>query len=228
MKLRSGQYGAPVKLDVAELAVDVVDMLSELLPTVRLEAPLDNALGGVPDEALLNGELVATAELAAVRVVDVETTLELETIELTLADETDGAGEVGEAVLELVAAMIEDVVNTDEEVELKVVETELKTAMLEVEVSPDNVTELTDTVLELDASPDELTELEGTVFELEAGPEEKTAFENPVMEPEIVPEEATELGSTMLELWPPGLDGTDWMPPPAELEVTILELIEEL
>ena len=94
MKLRSGQYSAPVKLDVAELAVDVVDMLSEVLPTVELEVLVESALDEIPGGALLDGELVMTELVLAVAVIEVATTIELETPELVFAVGTDDAGAV--------------------------------------------------------------------------------------------------------------------------------------
>jgi hypothetical protein len=169
IKLRSGQYGGPEKVDVAELAVDVVDILSEALPTIELKSTVEDVPGG----ALLDSGLVVTTEFGiAVGAVDVAATLELEIPELVLAVEINDGPEVETPVPEPKTAMLDGAVGIEEGIELDATELELETTMLELEAGPDGTIELEGTVvelstLELDTMDEEMlaTELELAMLE---------------------------------------------------------------
>jgi hypothetical protein len=148
-------------LGVAELAVDVVDTLSEMLPRVELEAPVKSRLDEVPGDAPPDAELVGTAELVlAVGASEVVTTLELEMPELVLIIEPEDVADIGKPVLELEIARLEVVAGRGEENELEGTELEPGTPLLELEASPDGTTELEVIVLGLNKTDEVLPPIE--------------------------------------------------------------------
>jgi hypothetical protein len=198
VKLRSGQYGVPVWLDIAEVAVDVIEILSEVLPT---EIPAESALDEVPFCAVLDDGLVVTlGAVLTVVVTDAVTVLEFEAPELMPAMETDDAVEA--PTLEFDAAMLELVTRLDEEIELEDNGLDPATVMLELDGT---ILELDGTMLELDGA---MLELDSTLLELDGAMLE---LDNTLLELDSM---LLELDGAML-----GLDGTT-----LELDGVMLEL----
>ena len=186
VKLRLGQYGGPVYVDIAELAVDVVDILTEVLPTMELKSTVDDVPGG----ALLEGELVVTPRLKlVVAAVEVVNTPGLVIPELVLAD---GIAEVEAPMLELEITMLETIAGTEEEIKLKMTGLELETAILELRAGTGEGTELECPELELDTSPDGTAELGRKTLELEMLGLTTTDGEIPAIELELAISELTE------------------------------------
>jgi hypothetical protein len=250
VKLRSGQYGVPVWLDIAEVAVDVIEILSEVLPT---EIPAESALDEVPFCAVLDDGLVVTlGAVLTVVVTDAVTVLEFEAPELVPAMETDDAVEA--PMLEFDAAMLELVTRLDEEIELEDNGLDPATVMLELDgtilelddtmleldgamLELDGVTlELDSTLLELDGAMLELDsttlELDGVMLELDSTTLELDGvmleLEGAMLELEASPDEMTELRGTVLELVAPEVEARANDVLAIELELAMMELIEEI
>jgi hypothetical protein len=150
---------------IVELAVDVVDMPGEELPTIELKITVEDVPGvAVPDsEPVVEPKLnVAVKPRGAVTTL----TFELKIPELVLAVEITADPEGEAPVLELETAKIEAIAGIDE-VKVDVVEMELENAVLEVGASPDDRIELEDTPLELDMPRVDMADENTAAIELE-------------------------------------------------------------
>jgi hypothetical protein len=160
-----------------ELAVDVVDMPIEVLPTTELKITVDD----VPGDEFPDIELVVEPKLeVAVGPVEAVATFELEISEPVLVVEVNVEAGDEAPVLEFETANVEVVVG----IEVDVIEVELVDITLELDPGPDERIELHSILLEFEvekveavARIDEIevndmaTELEDVILELDAGPD---------------------------------------------------------
>jgi hypothetical protein len=146
-----------------ELAVDVVDIPGEELPTIELKITVED----VPGSAVPDIELVVEPKLkVAVKPRGAVTIFELKIPELVLAVEITADAEGEAPVLELETAEIEAIDGIDE-IKVDIAEMELENAVLEVGASPDDRIELEGTPLELDMPRVDTTDENTAAIELE-------------------------------------------------------------